>query len=479
MKSRLIGLLSTFNQREIKQFKKFVNSEFFNTDKKISELLNLVVSSALEKETLDNKIQVAFYNKLYPENKCKEKHLVEPYKGFLVTKISLLTQLAKKFLVVQELLNNSVYFDILMYEKLLEKQQNSLFESALKKSEKNLNKQNEKGIQYYYHKYQTERIKLHYTHFQHNSLLNKYNLKHLNQSLDLFYLLNKLDFYATALSVDKDDLQVYENILIEFLKLPEYTENPLVHANLIAIDLAKNFDSAKFFELFDLLEKHEASFTKQDLNGFYNIGVNFCIKKINSGDLEFHNIHFDVWKKIEAKELLIENNRLVPLIKLKTLILAACNVKEFDWAKTTVKKYSKDIEASIRRSVLNFNLAIIHFAEKDFDTAHSLLMDTDLIPAYEVHYRILQMKSFYETNPMFEYSTEQLFKSQLRFFQNKKELSKNSRVANSNFAKTLISLYRVKHQLGVNTSKKIKTRLNGFELVSDRNWLIEKLGELE
>lgn len=479
MKNRLFGLLTTFDPKELKQFKKFINSEFFNTDKKVSALYSLLFENALKKKKLDDKYQIIIYNKLYPENKCKEKHLVEPYKGFLVTKISLLTQLAKKFLVVQELLNNSVYFDTLMYEKLLEKQQNSLFESALKKGEKALNKQNEKGIQYYYHKYQTERIKLHYTHFQQNSLLNKYNLKHLNQSLDLFYLLNKLDFYATALSADKEDLHLYENILNEFLKLPEYTQNRLVHANLIAIDLAKNFDAAKFFELFDLLEKHESSFTKQDLNGFYKIGVNFCVKKINSGNLEFHNIHFDIWKKIEAKELLVENNKLVPLIKLKTLILAACNVKEFDWAKTMVKKYSRDIEANIRQSVLNFNLAIIHFAEKDFGTAHSFLIDTDLIPAYEVHYRILQMKSFYETNLMFEYSTEQLFKSQLRFFQNKKELSKNSRVANSNFTKTLISLYRVKHQLGVNTSKKIKTRLNGFELVSDRNWLIEKLSELE
>ena len=71
MKSRLISLLSTFDQREIKQFKKFVNSEYFNTDKKISELLNLVVSSSLKKETLDDKVQVAFYNKLYPGNKCE------------------------------------------------------------------------------------------------------------------------------------------------------------------------------------------------------------------------------------------------------------------------------------------------------------------------------------------------------------------------------------------------------------------------
>lgn len=478
MKNRLIGLLTTFNPKELKQFKKFVNSEFFNTDKKAFELYDLLLKHALKKKKLDNKCQVLIYNKLYPDNRCKEKSLIEPYKGFLVAKIGLLTQMAKKFLVVQELLNDSVYFDILLYEKLLEKQQNSLFESAMKKTVKALEKRTEKGISHYYQEYQTERLKLQYTHLQRTSI-NKYNLKHLNKSLDLFYLLNKLDFYETALSLDKDDLQLYENILIEFLKLPQYTENPLVHANLIAIDLSKNFNSEKYFELIELLDAHENSFTKEDLYGFYNIAVNFCIKKINSGDLEFHNTHFDIWKKIEIKNLLIENNGFIPLSKLKTLVLAACNVKEFDWAKRTVEKYSNAIESDIRRSVLNFNLAVIHFAEQNYETAHGLLMEVDTIPAYEVHFRILQMKSFYETDQTFEDSTEQLFKSQLRFFQNKKELSSNAKTANSNFSKVLISMYRVKHGMGVNTARKIKTRLDEFEFVSDRNWLNKKLRELE
>jgi len=471
-------LLTTFNPKELKQFKKFINSEFFNTDKKVSELYDLLLKYALKQKTPDKKDQVVIYNKLYPDNKCKEKCLVEPYKGFLVAKISLLTQMAKKFLAVQELLDDSLYFDIILYEKLLEKQQNSLFESAMKKTAKTLEKRVEKGINHYFHEYQTERLKLQYTHLQRTSI-NKYNLKQLNKSLDLFYLLNKLDFYETALSLDKDDLQLYENILIEFLKLPQYTENPLVHANLIAIDLSKKFDSKKYFELIQLLDEHEDSFTKEDLSGFYNIGVNFCVKKINLGELEFHNTHFDVWKKIESKNLLIENNGFVPLRKLKTLVLAACNVKEFNWAKLIVEKYSNSIEADIRRSVLNFNLAIIHFAEKDYNTAHTLLMDVGTTPAYEVHFRILQMKSFYETDGDFEDSTEQLFKSQLRFFQNKKEMSSNAQTANSNFTKTLISLYRVKHNLGVNTAQRIRARLDGFELVSDRNWLNEKLRELE
>jgi len=48
-----------------------------------------------------------------------------------------------------------------------------------------------------------------------------------------------------------------------------------------------------------------------------------------------------------------------------------------------------------------------------------------------------------------------------------------------NFTKILIGLYRIKHRFGNRSIDVIRKRLDKYEAVSDKKWLLEKMEELE
>ena len=91
---KLIQILNTFNKKEWREFSKFVESPYFNTDKHCVRLLEILKKEFAKKG--DFQLSRTRLEKLFSKNNAADASLLN-------VKLSLLTRLAEQFFRQQEL----------------------------------------------------------------------------------------------------------------------------------------------------------------------------------------------------------------------------------------------------------------------------------------------------------------------------------------------------------------------------------------
>ncbi len=482
---RLIQLLSVFSNDEIKGLNRFVQATYFNTDKYVIKLLDVLTKDVIGKRTFDESVQWRAYRKVFDKTPQSQENLNEKEKKLLGAKMSALTQLAKDFLTIEALKEHKTYRSDLLLSELLKKRQFDLFQSVIKKERKKLETEQERGVAYHQHEYMIEQKTLDYLLLNRNLLAKNDNLMELNQSLDTRYLLDKLNLHLGTISIvrsflgeknlDFSSMKAIDNLL----NLPQYEKHPLVKIYQTAIGMMQTQSHKDYISLLKLLDSDAQYIPKDNVLDFYIMATNFCAAGIRSGALEYHQYLFDLYKVMEDKDLLREGN-IIPINKLKNVIAVACHVEEFEWGEYIIEKYRSYIPRDIRESVCYFNLGAILFCQRDYKKAINNLIRVERVNLnYDLNCRILILKSHYETDEDYDDRTLQIFRSAEKFINDNKQLSSSRKKAYKNFFRILINLYRIKHQVGKMTLENVKQKMNKFEVIDQKRWLLEKIQEIE
>lgn len=481
--SRLIQLLSALSNDEIKRLNRFVQATYFNTDQYVTKLLDVLNKEIIGKRTFDESVQWRVYGKVFNKSPQSQEKLNEKEKKLLGAKMSALTQLTKDFLTVEALKEHKTYRSDLLLSELLNRRQFDLFQSVMKKERKVLETERKKGIKYHQHEYMIEQKAFDYL-FKRNLLIKDDNLLELNKSFDTLYLLDKLRFYLAGIHIKSATVrQDYDfssiTTIEDLLNLVQYQHHPLVQIYRTAITMAEIQEDEHYKMLLRLLKKDAQYIPKDDVFDFYTMAVNFCAAQIRSGKLEYHQHVFELYKVMEDKNLLKEGES-IPVNTLKNTIIVACHVKEFEWGKFVIEKYRPYIAKEVRDSVCYFNLGAIAFHEKNYKEAIQNFIRVERINLnYDLNCRMLILKSHYETDEEYDERTVQIFRSTEKFVSDSKQLSPARKKADKNFINALINLYRVKHRAGKMTTQSIRKKIEKFELINDKRWLLEKIEELE
>jgi len=169
----------------------------------------------------------------------------------------------------------------------------------------------------------------------------------------------------------------------------------------------------------------------------------------------------------------------VSSVNLKSAIICACRIGEFEWANEVVEKYKSLIRKPIRESVRHYNLGVIAFYQKDYERALSHFIRTENINVdYDINGKVMLLKSFYENDKDYDERTVQKFRSMEKFFKENKHLSPTRKRSYKNFVRILIYVYKFRHLSTKMTLDGIKEKLNRQEVNSDKKWLEEKIEEL-
>lgn len=306
----------------------------------------------------------------------------------------------------------------------------------------------------------------------------------MTESLDIYYLLNRLSLHLTALSFqDISAAKSYDFYVIDTLKaladLPQYVRHPLIQIYRTIIDLMETKSHDIYLQLIDLLDSHEDLISADNLNNFYTVATNFCIHKVKTGDVDYYRHIFDLYRIMDNKNLLLENN-IIPAGKLKNMVSTGCRVREFDWATKLIHKYYTFLRKDIRGAARNYNLGLIAFHKKEYQQTLDYLYTLDNIDfSHDLNRRIMIVKSHYEIETEYKETTAQVFRSIEKYIQENKLITAKNRTAYKNFIRLLINLYRVRHREGKMTLESIKNKLEKSEFISNKIWLLEKIKELE
>jgi len=483
-------LLRTLSEKELDHFEKLINSGYLSTKPDLYLLLKNLKKYVLIRTDFTPELQCTIYKSIYDQDKI-DQVLNDKQKKKLSKAMNDLLALAEKFLIFERIKNTDEYDSTFLFPELIDRKQLLLYSRRIKANEKKLYKEKKRGVEYHNQCYdiQLEKARL---LFMNNALAKEDNYDELQYHEDLKYLLQKLQYHLVKITLQRRYAhKTFNNnpfiTLQGLLNLPEYQSNPLVQLYMLNIQLVETEDEATFSALSKLLREKQEVIPRDYLNIFYVNLTNYCTYQLAKGDLMYYQHLFDIYKNMDEGKLLV-SDKSIELALLKNIITTACRVNSFDWAKEKLTTYIKYVPAAIRQAVFEYNHGVLAFNQQKYELALTHFTQVRKIDeTHELSLRVVQLQCFYETDNVYENGTRQMIDSLKIYIHQNKRLTKRQKSAYFNFIRIFNKLYGFKEILDKRSLEvalkkalpKTKERLLEFDLIKEKQWLLNKIKVLE
>lgn len=311
------------------------------------------------------------------------------------------------------------------------------------------------------------------------------NLAPTMLSLDLFYIISKLKYCLYLLlqknrSISKvDEAHLFMNEVLQMAKI-YYSEVPICACYVASIELflQKDYDEAAFFNLKKIVKNFEEKLSKDNLSIFhsslrnyvtvhYNKGNNQCLKEINL----LYKEHF------KAGTVYLDGIN-VATSTIKSAINVALKLGEHEWPIELLHTHRYRIAGpEDSETIYQFNLANCYFHSSNFNKVENILLNHNF---KEIYYKLaakrLEIKLHYETNsPLLEPRVD-AFK--IFVHEQKKLLPPETISPNNHFVDLLRQIIAPQTWKNSGRIHQIHEKLETFKAVAEREWLQQKLAEL-
>ncbi|MBL4654652.1 MAG: hypothetical protein JKY33_02355, partial [Bacteroidia bacterium] len=177
------------------------------------------------------------------------------------------------------------------------------------------------------------------------------------------------------------------------------------------------------------------------------------------------------------KEIILEEKNISPW-DYKNIVTVGLRVEEIEWTKKFIHDYEKKIAVEFRKNAFTYNLACLHFHQKEYTKALKLFQEVDFTDVYySLDSKSKLLKIYYELEEVEGlYSLIDSFRTYLR---RNKLISDYQKTVYLNLIKYVKKAMQIK--LNGNDTKKIivlKNEVESNKQVADINWLTAKLDDL-
>lgn len=471
--SKFYKFLKSLNNKELRKFRKYLESPYFNTNQTL-----LALFSAFENHLLDDKSS--------PLQKETVWDLIYPNESFdydrLRKLLHLLMVFGEDFLAQMAYDDNSAHRVHYLLQMLHRKEMDEFIHSTIQSGLTILKKENNRNGTYYYDLYSIEKYKYILENIE-SARVKKLNIQKLNISeidghLNHFYFSEKLKYYCLLLSWSK-----MTNVDLEVTLIPEIVSkianSKLMEIPAIAIyyQIYLTFidptDESHYFNLKNLIKNQLHLFPQEEARDVMNSAINYTIQKQNQGFLKFSIENFELWKEALKRNVVLINDELSPW-SFKNIVTLALRLDEYEWTEHFIKDYGIKINKEFRENAINYNQAILFFYKKEYNKAIPLLQKVQFDEVnYGLGAKSILLAIFYELD---EFETlGSLYESFKLFVKRNKNITddrKKSYLELINFTKKLYEVNLDKTNL-----KKLKAQIENSQAMS-KKWLVEKVDEL-
>ncbi len=468
--SKLVAYLKVLKPKEIKEFRLFLNSPYYNDQESIVDLFEHCINDypKFPDEKLDRNYT---FNILFPKKKFDNK--------ILRYEMTNLTKLLEKYLIHKQLDSDKTNEALLLLKALNNKELDNYFLQTLDKHKKDLLKKPIRDIPYYLNQYKLndELASLEFRRQNHSNI--EYLLSTVDD-MDKFYIANKLKYacliinYKNVLNAD------YEPIFIEdiskYIEQKNFQDEPTIYIYYLILKMLREIDNEQYFNLLiEQLLLHQGKFSLSEVDNMYSYARNFCVRKINSGNNIYYHHLFDLYKTMLKQEVLLKDGDLSPWDYYNISILSL-RIKNFEFAENFIQEYRNKIKEQERDNIYTFMLANLQFHKKNFDKTLKLLnrisfSDTN----YHLMTKCLMIKTYYENEeviPLFS-----LLDTFIAFANRNRKISSFHKKLYANFAKVVKKMAKIKMGSKIDPEK-LRAQIMDDRLVADLVWINEKLDEL-
>ncbi len=469
--NKLSQSLQALNKYELNQFKKYILSPFFNENEKLCQLFEFFLPYAKNRQAI-NKSKEFIWNKIFAGQKYNDtkfrrinSDLLKLFEGFLSYKVYT---------------ENPVIPQLSLLQGICDKGLESLQNSNLKKAKNLQDSPQLRNGEYFYHEYKLQTIISDLNALQFNRS-EQINIDKIVDNLDYFYLSQKLKYYCELVNSKKVFQIAYEPIfiqeIIQHLEKVSYDEIPAIaiYYRILKMLIYENQET-EYGELCQLLDEHSNKFPLNESRMMYGFAQNYCIKKINTGQQEYLNEIFKLYKTVLDKKVILNNEILSPW-DYKNIITVGLRIKEFDWIEKFIEDYSNNLPLEYKKNAYTFNLAKLNFSKGNYEQVIELLIEVEYQDIfYLLDSKSMLLKTYYEIGE--EEALYGLIESFKILLSRKKVVSNQYRKNYNNLLKHVKKLIAVKnghHKKLILLKKELAEDSN----VADLSWLKEKILELE
>lgn len=377
-------LINSFSPQEIKEIRKFLESPFFNQRKDLVELFG-TLSSGTKPDKAAVKTQL--FGKITIDD--QELRLRMTY----------LMRLIERYMAQKEFESDEMRVRVNLVRGLRKRNLPAAFERTKTSMEKTLEKAPRRDAAYY-----ATSFELQWENYQFYYPRDPTDLRHLQAasvSADVAYLSLKLRQICLQIvhrSLYSADYQeIWEKEVVEIAGLHFASSHPAIAIYLHCYRMLKSPGEEVHFQNFkNLLLADSGTFILEEIHGLYLWAINYCIRKINSGDRQYFYEVSALYKSGLEKSYLLENG-ILSQYTYHNAVASGLQTGDHEWVNHVIHQYKNSLERQFRESAFSFNLARLAFAKKNYGSVIELLQKSNYRDVLiNLATKTLLLKTYYE-----------------------------------------------------------------------------------
>jgi hypothetical protein len=358
--TNLCQLINTFSTVELRDVRRFLHSPFFNQRKDLMLLFDWLC--AMPSATKESTWRHLFGEIAFDSQKFR-LHL------------SYLHRLLEQYLIVKEATGNQLTNQVTLAVAYRKRNNQTAFERVRKTLEKSLESQPLRNAYYHQNHYH-----LLWESHQHNYTLNPTDvsqLRELSNAADVVYLCQKLRvvcLLAAHQSVYQADIEHdQEKELMVMAERAAYADEPAIAVYMVCYRMLRKPDEAEYFQQFKaILMERSSNFSEEEVHGLFILAINYCVRKINSGQDKYSSEVLALYKTGLSNGYLFENG-ILRRFTYYNIVAAGLQSNELEWVRYFIHEYKNRLEKKYRESLFGFNLARLEYAHQNYGYVLDLL----------------------------------------------------------------------------------------------------------
>jgi len=469
-KNKLYSILTHFDKIEQNRLRKYITSPYFNKNESLIALFEELIDhinrnseKELDKQLIWKKL---FANVSYEDAKYRKlfSDLLKLVEGFLAQEV-----------YEANPLNRAVYLMEAVGKKKMEK----LYKSTMNTAKRLSQNQFYRDADYYFNQYLVQKK---YYELTRSDLdrKSKTNIEDIINNLDRFYFGEKLKYYCEVLIrqvfLSHEYQLLFIDEIINHVDQYKYEEIPPIAVYFQGyLTQFEPENEEHYFKLKAILEKFGTEFPKEEAKEIYKNANNYCIYQINKGNQKFLEEFLELNEDLLKKGILTEGE-LSPW-RFQNIVFAALRLGKYQWTQDFINKYKYKLSPEFRDNAVSFNLARLYFYEKKYDKVVFLLHTVEYEDvSYNLASKAMLLITYYETEEL--EALDSLMESFRAFLNRHKEISVQRRNSYMNLIRTTKKLtnFSPGDKKGI---EKLREEINNSKGIVNKEWLLEKIAELE
>lgn len=480
-KSKIVNVLKTFSEEEIKKFSDFLSSPYYNTNQTLTKFYNALKKfypdfegSGASKETL--------YKKLFEGEKYNDQ--------VMRNLSSQLLKLSKEFITAETFNKDTYTKSLFLLSDLKTRDLYTLFKNDYKLLENALSKEKVDSELFV----KMQRMEEIYTSFQlqRNKQLLVYDSISRSSDYLLFSSFIRLcDKYINikinqdALNVDVENELVIQyfkcldlKTLIKFIDEKNYRNADIIKLYYYKMAAVLEPDNNEYYFLLkNLLVKIYATLTPFEVTTMFLSLEYIATYKLNHGDRSFYKelffIHdFEVKNKINEPFLHLG----IRALTFRNKVYIALRVGEIDWAENYVKQFRKYLRHD-GLEMADYAIGLIHFERGNFEDCIQALQNVKTeYSLLKVDIKYALLKCFYELG--YDESVISQLNSFRHLLTSHKQITPVTHEKGINFINLMNILLKVKYDQDKAKIEELSHKLETLNLTADKTWMEKKVRDI-